>query len=123
MPDPGWIELQPIGEYQQDVRRWYPFDQQVDQLPRRRVEPVEILHHHKNRLPGCHDLNDGDQCLQCLGHHLARWEGERGVSALRRNREQCGEYRPVITDLHAELSQQFVDLVEACPRIVALVEP
>ena len=61
---PGRLQLGAKGHDQQRRQTLESVDDEVEQLPRRRVDPVQVLEHHENRLALGQALELVDQDLE-----------------------------------------------------------
>jgi hypothetical protein len=71
-------------------------DQQVQQLPRGRVRPVRILHHHQHGAPDGEGPHAAEQGTQQLLAPTLRGEVERGPVAEGGHRQQVGDQSHVV---------------------------
>ena len=87
-PDPGRRELWPEGEDRQHPQRRRPVDEEVQQLARGGVAPMQVLPHHQHRLTCRQSLDLRHLGVKRLLLALLRGEIEGRIAFARRDRQQ-----------------------------------
>jgi hypothetical protein len=109
---PGRLELGPERHHKQCRQPLQSVDREVEQLRRRRVDPVRVLQDDQHRPPACQPLELGQQGIERARLPLLRVELRARVAPSRRDVEQSGQEFRRVSRVGYDLPQHCFELVQ-----------
>jgi hypothetical protein len=90
---PGRVKLGAGGQHQTEPPRGALVDEQAQQLQRGRIHPVQVFHHHEDRLAPGFGVQPGQQEVKGALALPVRGQCQRGIGSRQRERQQGGQQR------------------------------